>query len=243
MAYLLGASTTDVIDCGTLVPHAGTFSVFLRLALTSVNDTVLRRLLDFRQPTGRFFGNCQLEVVPAIGVNNGLQFAFSEDAGVGSFVNWVSVLTAGVIHTLVGTFDGTTLRIYADTDATPKGATVASFTPDQGAEQEFAIGGLAGFNNSADATIYEVAWFPSVVLTGAQAALLGGGGPMPVGFPLPAHYWPLTEDADDLYGGANGVVTGTTAGAVVGTSWFPLSSVDSSTLLLLLQRGGGGRFD
>jgi hypothetical protein len=165
------------------------------------------------------------------GVDNQEELSHSF-GGVFEQILWVSGFTAGSTHILVGTFGGTTFSLYADTDATAKATGTVSTPSDTDADQVFCIGNLAGLSHSADATLYEVGWWPGVTLTGAQAAILGGGGPA-TGVPLPTHYWPLISDAVALYGGVDGTVTGASVVAHAGTNWFPLAAARRRSLGLL----------
>lgn len=213
MAYLFGAVNADNIDCGTSVPGATTFSCFVRLKMTTANAFTHVPLARRVNPSGPL--NFQIYFTDAT-LPNQANFFFS---GNGSAATWLSGFTAGSIHTLVCTVDDAFLRIYADTDATAKATAVQTAFPDTSGTQHFVIGNTfpSGGNESADATIYEVGWWPGVVLTGAEAAGIGAGTPPAT---PPAHYWPLLTDANALFGGQHGTVTGATLVAHSGTNLY-----------------------
>ena len=118
----------------------------------------------------------------------------------------------------MGTYDGSAVRIYADTDSTQKASGVASATSDQQSDQTFCFGNLTTFSNGADCVIYEVGWWPCTVLTGAQAAKLGAANPS--GVPTPTNYWPLINSPNPLFGTVTGTVTGATVVAHAGNNVY-----------------------
>jgi len=216
VAYRFASGSSDIINCGTSVGHAATWSVAVRLKVAAAN-TNLRRIVAFEQPSGGFKANLFANF--STGTN---QLFVGHSVG-GNFFgpNWVTGWTAGSTHVFVVTYDGTTIRLYGDTDLTPKATDINGGTSDQDADQVFCIGNLASFSNGADSDIYEVAWFPGVVLGPTQAVSLGGGGQQPGWVAVPTYYWPLVSDANALYGGQNGTVTGATLQTHAGGSWFP----------------------
>ena len=234
-AYVFGSATSDIVDCGTTVTHASTWSVAARFTITTADGT-LRRLVMFTQPTGSQTSNALLQFQ---GGTNVVHAGVSRAGGTFVFADWTTGFTAGSTHTLVATCAGSggVVSIYADTDATAKAvsASLAS-NPDQDTDQAFCIGNLSTFSDSAHATIYEVGWWPGTVLTGAQAASLGTGGQMAFGFPQPTNYYSFDGNANDLFGGKHGTVTGATQTADAATSWFP-AALGGTTLA---QVGLGG---
>ncbi len=219
MAYLFGAANTDGIDCGTAVTTGATFSVFVRVKVTAAN-TVYRALATYANSTTGV--EYQMFLAFGAGTTNIVTFGFGA-AGTYPAATWTSGFTAGSTHTLVGTYDGANLRIYADTDATAKVTQATTLTPDS-TSIRFQIGQDQGFGNnkSADSTLYEVGWWPGTVLTGAQAAGMGAGTAPPTS---PSDYWPLVSDALAFTGGHNGTVTGASVVAHSGTNLYGAGAV------------------
>lgn len=218
MAYTFGAVNTDRIDCGTTLAKSSTFSVFVRFKLTA-SDTSTRMLATYQGTAQSVFYVFASGVLGAntisFGISTGSATAFPG-------IHWLSGFSAGVIHTVVVTYDGTgTFHIYADTDATQKtsfGSTGSgNGTPDTSADQRFYIGNQLGQTISAAGTIYEVGYWPGTVLTGAEAAAIGSGTPPAVN---PTNYWGLINDADAMIGGVNGTVTGASNVAHSGTNLY-----------------------
>lgn len=217
MAYLFGSATADIIDCGT-PGRANTFTVFSRFSPAAAS-TEFRILTAFRESTEVI--QMQLLFGGGIGVN---QITGTIDiGGVAKSIFWDSGFGVGVIHTVVFTYDGHFLRLYADTDSTPKAISAdLNGNPDQSLSQRFEIGNTAAAPTfSFHGTIYEIGWWPGTVLTGAQAAQLGAGNAS--GIPLPSNYWGLVSDASDLFGGQNGTVTGATLVPQAGTNLYSAS--------------------
>jgi hypothetical protein len=67
--------------------------------------------------------------------------------------------------------------------------------------------------------LYEVAYWPTTALTGAQCAALGAGNA--AGIPLPADYWGLVDNPADMFGGHDGTVTGATLATHIGPNLYP----------------------
>jgi hypothetical protein len=216
MAYFFGAGNNDVINMAG-IGSAPTFSVFARFALTqAVAASRCFAMIEDLSVYGLLFKT-------AASGSQRMAMAFTFSGGLSNVVRWDSGFTAGTIHTLAGTYDGATLSLYADVDATAKATVAETHTPILNGSQAFLIGNdLLSPGDSADATIYEIAWWPSTVLTGAQCAQLGGGDA--TGIPLPGNYWDLIADPGDLFGGHNGVVTGAIVAPHSGKNLWPLGS-------------------
>ena len=223
MAYLFGAANSDRIDCGTSVTTASTFSIFVRFKVTAAN-TVYRALATFANSTTGV--EYQMFLAFGAGTTNILTFGFGH-GGIYPALNWTSGFTAGSTHTLVGTYDGANLKLYADTDATPKATLAETNTPDT-TSIRFQIGQDMGYGNdkSADSTIYEVGWWPGTVLTGAQAAAIGAATAPVI---APTNYWPLVSDAVATFGGQNGTVTGASVVAHAGINLYGAGSAVTET--------------
>jgi hypothetical protein len=218
MAYSFGSVASDIIDMGTSVTHAPTFTLAVRFALTTSNNTEGRVLACYHDGTAP--QNVNLFTQTA-GGNEKLALLFSAAAGTdfSNLAAWESGgLTPGSIHTVMGVYDGALMSLFFDTDATAKATHVTSATPDQ-STQHFTVGNQFSGTNSAHGTIYEAAWWPGVVLTGALCAQLGGGDAS--NLPRPTNYWGLLGDATDTFGGKTGTVTGATSAAGSGVNWFP----------------------
>lgn len=221
MGYLFGAgAVSDVIDCGTAIVKASTFSLFIRFKPTSSNATT-RRLVEFRQPSAPFNAQAIIDFSP--GGSQEITATFSTSGSYHDLV-WSSGFSAGTVHVLVATYDGSTHKLYADTDATAKASVSASGTPDADADQKFHIGNVPTIAAGADATIYEVGWWPGTALTGAQAAQLGIGYDAAFIVPRPANHWRLIGHANDHVGGKNGTVTGATLVAHDARIFYPAAA-------------------
>ena len=217
MGYTFGAGTSNKIVCGTdVVTKASTWSLFVRLKVLSANTTT-RRICEYGQTSGGF--RAQFYSHFLVGTND-LRVGHSIGGGFNE-VGWVTGWSAGSIHSFVGVNNGTGIIIYADTDSTAKATNaLAGGNSDQDSGQVFTIGNLDTFSDGADCDIYEVAWFPSTVLTGAQAAQLGAGSP--VGVPLPRHSWGLINNPKAEFGGVHGTVTGASVVAHGVTNVYPV---------------------
>ena len=231
-AYLFGTGVTDNIDMGTSVTHAATYSAAIRFALTT-SSTETRMLVCFHDGTT----TDQFSIL-CFGGTDELHVSQTEASGATTHsATWTTGgLTAGTTHVVVATRNDSTgdLIIYGDTDATPKQTTASTPTPDQGGTQHFMVGNQPSGTISAHAKIFEVAYWAGTVLTPAQAAALGTGGQMAFGFPQPTDYYNFSGNANDLFGGKNGTVTGATQVADPATSWFPVAA---GTLLSTVGRG------
>src|SRR5258705_711984 len=161
MAYLFGAVNTDHIGVTGLTAWSSKVSVAARFRLAAVNSAD-RRLM-----------------VPGAGVpllfdfspvaTNSARLLYQDSASAYQAANWTSGFTAGSLHTLVGVIDLTlgsnNIKLYADTDATPKAQATSTLDPlDAGTAYD--LGGHAGDADSLDGTLYELAYWPSVALTG-----------------------------------------------------------------------------
>lgn len=205
MAYSFAAGSADRIDCGTGVAHATTWSIAVRLKVNAANTT-LRRLCYYSQTSGSFLSNFYSHFLN-VGTNE-LRIGGS---GAGIEAAWVTGWTAGTLHTYVGTYDGSSIRIWADTDSTPKAvAGGGSGVSDQQADQVFCFGNLTGQSNGADCVIYEVAWWPGTVLGAGRVVQFGAGFDADLISPRPTHHWRLIANPNDHAGGQNGTVTGAT---------------------------------
>lgn len=219
MAYLFGAGNTDVINCGTGVTKAGTWSIAVRVRVTQAisANRILATVRDVSLGVTAqlYFG--------AGASNNIAQLLFSS-GGVTAFPNvtWVSGFTAGSLHTLVGVFSGASLVIYADTDDVQKAAISDGTTPDQPAGASLCIGNEpGGSTNSADSTIYEVGWYPGVVLSGRDAAQFGAGFDLMCLRPRPANHYRLVRTGRDNIGSQHGTVTGATVVPHTARIYYP----------------------
>jgi hypothetical protein len=213
--YAFGTGVSDIIDMGTGVTHASMFSLAVRFAFADSNNTEGRLLAAYHD--GIAAQNVNLFTQTGAG-NEKIAFLFSTGAGSG-FANLIAWepggLTPESIHIVVATYDGATMKIYGDTDATPKATRSTTDTPDQGGTQHFTVGNQVGGTASAHAAIYEVGWWAGLALTGGQAATLGAR--LATGVPVPTHYWGFKGNANDLFGGQHGTVTG----ARSLSPWFP----------------------
>lgn len=224
MGYLFGATVTDNIACGTTVSRATTASsAAVRFKVTSAN-TSIRRLIRFVD-AGNTSINYNLGF--SSGATNQANFAFVRDAGGTASLSWTSGFTAGTIHTLVTTYDGATMSLYADTDASAKATVAETGVPFSTGTLSFGIGNAPGAisNTSADSTIYEVAWWPTTLLTGAQAAAFGAGfDATMLGATWPTNHWRLIGNPNDHIGLKHGTVTGATLAAHAVKLYLPGSA-------------------
>lgn len=235
-AYLFGAGQTHNIACGALT-KAASWSLAVRFAFTQANTVADRRLIYFSTDD---YSLAQCFLQTAVGGTNRL---YAGGTRGGSYITVLAPTPGSDLdtgnHVAVVTWDAAgNLSLYLDSNATPVNSTASGGNCDTTGTQSFMIGNIppAGTpTQSADATIYEVGWWPGTVLTGAQAAALGAGGQMNVGFPLPTDYYALDGNADDLYGGHNGTVTGASGVTDGAASWFPLPG--SSTAIQTMGRG------
>ena len=215
MAYLFGAANSDRINASGLPAWSTKFSMFIRLKMTA-SSTVQRELFDPQS------ANTFLDFSGG-GATDTLRIGYQDSASAFQLITWLTGWSAGAIHTAVATMDTTlgtnNLKLYADVDATPKAQLTTTLGP-LSAGGNATIGGDAT-TLSADCTIYEVAWWASLALTGAQSAQLGGG--TATGIPNPDDYWGFNLDTVDLFGGNNGTVTGATLVAHSGSNlWVPV---------------------
>jgi hypothetical protein len=219
MAYRFGAGGTDKIRTGTGIVLASTWSISARLTIAAANATD-RVIAAVAPPAGS--ATCQF-YFSSSGTNVLRLFMTTGGGTAFPLVDWTSGFTAGSHHVVVGTYDGSNLRLYADVDATAKATQAASGPPDQDAGTFVTLGNDSGATTaSLDGILYEVGWWPGVVLTGAQSALLGDRGrpygTEVTGVPTPTEYWGLITDANADIGGHHGTVTGAVR---VGHGWFP----------------------
>lgn len=222
MAYLFGAAATDNIAVSGFVPWTTKFSVAARFSLAQVNTA--QRALVYNNNNQFFFDFATS--------TNTVRLGWHASDGNFPLAAWTTGFTAGTTHTVIVVVDPSLsgvnrLKIYADGSATPKTWSSSgsepsmSFGPFSTSSDTLWLGGQAGQVFSLDGTLYEVAYWPDVALLAAQAAAIGTGGSMASTFPLPTEYWPLVSDANALYGGHNGTVTGATLFTHAGGSWFP----------------------
>jgi hypothetical protein len=240
-AYLFGAGNSNRIEVGTLnttgvLGVGGKCSLAIRFNVTSANAA--RRVLFYAGNAGGTIITCLLDFFT--GATNQIRVLnTSANGSLFPAVAWTSGFTAGSTHVVVVTYDGADWRIYADGDATAKATGHAFFDasytgPGDESTAGSAIGGLptgAGTNLSADSTIYEVAWYPGVVLTGAQAAAHANGTQMAATAFVPTNYWGFLGNANDIYAANNGTVTGASLVSGSGTNWFPAVSASAPTIL------------
>ena len=199
MGARFGTATTDALECGTAIAHGATFSLWVRFRPTLSNNStrVLVRLGDGSTVSAQIF----------LTTSNSVEANYTGQ-GVAS---WAGPLGAGTLHSALATYDGVAMRLYGDQDPVQKGAFVLTVTVPYSATTGVYIGnvekGVGAL--SAESTLYAVAWWANVVLTGAQSALLGAGvSPLRAGLPLPNNYWMLRQDARDSVGGAHGAIRG-----------------------------------
>jgi hypothetical protein len=215
MGYLFGSGNTDTIVCGKPTQNGGAYSAAARFSLASA-DPASKTLLAFRTAGTNILMQCLFGDGNAV-INNQMVWAVTVGGAVTSCV-WTTGFLANEIHTLVFTFDGTTMRLYADTDSTNKASQAVGGPLDTDAAQQFEIGNtFASPTVSFHGTIYEVGLWPGTVLTGAEAAAIGSGTPPATG---PTDYWPLVNDAVALFGGHDGTVTGATVVAHSGANLY-----------------------
>jgi len=226
MAYLFGSANTDCIDCGTAVTTAATFSAFIRFKVATA-DSTLRLPFGLRNAGGTRI-NLQIYFNSGTNVLNG---AVTVGAGTADgTAPWTSGFTAGTIHTVVVTVSGTAMALYADTDATPKVSATLVNVVDTDGTQDFSIGNLPGQTFSLNGTMYEVGWWAGTAVSAAEAAAMGSGTPPAT---QATHYWPLVSDANALFGGHNGTVTGATVVAHSGANLYAAAGGPSPLLTVL----------
>ena len=242
MGYSFGASqTTHKINCGTAVARATTSSsCAVRFKINAANSTfrVAVRFTDSGESNlnyGLRFNNA---------ATNQISFQFLRDGGGSAASTWTTGFGAGTTHTLVTTYDGANMRIYADTDATAKVTTAETGTPLTTGTLSFMLGNGHTASNSLDGTLYEVAWWPTTVLTGAQAAQFGAGFTADMLRPLPSNHWLLMDSISgvttDHIGAQHGTVTG--ASLVAHTPiYLPTTGIPFATAVSSFTVGTGIR--
>lgn len=226
-AYVFGTANTDKITATVTGATTWTLAARFALAASDASTRVVAAVTDVTTT------NTALILFQTSTQHVKLRFDYNSGAN-SRVVEWDTGFAATDIHTLVGTYNGSTLALYADTDATPKASNPYSDTPD--VTTTLAMGNAGAGSLSLAGTLYEVGWWEGTALSAAQAAALGAGGQMAYGFPAPTHYYPFDGNADDLVGGANGTVTGATLGADGATNWFPTSST-GDTRVQTMGRG------
>lgn len=241
MAYSFGSAVTHNIDCGASVARWTTAaSCAVRFTINAANTNV-RRLVRFVDSTNT---NSNIIFGFSSGATNQVSLAFVRDGGGTASATWTSGFGAGTTHTLVGTYDGANLRIYADTDATAKATVAETGTPFSTGTLNFGIGNSPGgtSSNSLDGTIYEVAWWPTTTLTGAQAAVFGDGfDATMLGATWPANHWRLIGDANDHIGLKHGTVTGASSVAHNVKLYLPTRPIGYAGAVSTFVAGIGGR--
>jgi len=220
MAYTLTDISTDRIAVGAPA-NANTFSFFARFILNADagGGGANRWLASFNNAA---ISQWQLALLFPAGTTNQLAFNITKAGGTSVGPAWTTGWTTPSTHTVVCTYNQTTLALYADGDATPKATTAETAAPDQGS-QTLTFGAIPTLSDAAPMTLYEAAWWPGTVLTGAQAAQLGSGSA--VGLPTPTDYWGFIGNAYDLFGGMHGTVSGATLIAGDGLNVYPLPPV------------------
>jgi hypothetical protein len=228
MAFSFGAANTDNIDAGTAITRdASKFSLFARFKL-AVGGSGARVIAGYRDAAGTNI-NVQLYA-------NGtaLQAALSQ-GGTATFVSWNAGIAENVEYRVALTWDVAvpTFRIYADGDTTAKAiATPSQIGADVGGTQSFYLGNLVGSSVSLHGTLYEVGWWAGTALDATQCGAITSGSVS--GVPDPTDYWPLVSDANALFGGHNGTVTGASVVAHSGSNLYgsPPSPIRRSLSLL-----------
>jgi hypothetical protein len=219
MAYHFAAATTDRIVANGPAAWTTKMSIFARWASANGSANTHRGIV--------FADSFFFDLPGGAGTasDNTVRIGYQDSASGFPLITWATNFITGAIHTIVAVIDTTlgsaNLKLYADTDATPK-------TPNSGTGNStlsplvsttaFAIGGDAT-TFSFDGNIYEVAYWPTTALTGAQCAALGAGNA--AGITLPTDYWPLVDSPTALYGGHNGTVTGATLATHIGPNLYP----------------------
>jgi hypothetical protein len=210
VGYSFGASqSTHKINCGTAVTRFGLASSWAaRFKINAANTTfrALTRFVDSGETNLNFgmrFNNS---------ATNQISFQFLRDGGGTAAATWTTGFGAGSTHTLVATYDGANMRIYADTDSAAKATVAETGTPLTTGTLSFMLGNGHTSSTSLDGTLYEIAWWPTTVLTGAQAAQFGAGFTADMLRPLPSNHWMLMDNISgttiDHIGNVVGTVTG-----------------------------------
>lgn len=168
--FLRGGPKPAIVTPALLTSVKGVFSVAARFLITSANATA--------RYVANFNGNLQNWTLNFdTGGTNRVSFGFDVSVGTAPRVTWTSGFAAGEIHTLVGTYDFTALKVYADADATPKATAAETRVPGSDTGNiDFMIGNFfEGASNSFDGVIYQLAYWPDAVLSGQDAARFGLG--------------------------------------------------------------------
>lgn len=225
MAYSFGAANTDKIVAGTgLTLWTNHCSVFVRFTINAANATK-RELLNYVTPGGAF--DWQLFFDFGTGATNQVTFGYRDTTPAYHIATWTSGFTAGSTHTLVGTIDTTlgsaNVKIYADTDATAKATQTGTVAPIAASAPQWWMGNHQDdTTDSLDGILYEVAYWPTTTLTGANAAALGAANA--AGITLPAYYWGFGSDAGDMFGSKPGTVTGAALTSHSGTNLYGIGA-------------------
>lgn len=216
MGLNFAASTTNRLDCGTNVPTS-TNRTFVCWINPNAANTANRAILEFSDASAAAehaylsFGS---------GGTNFVQWGFQSTLNNYLTATWTSGFTAGTWHLLVCTYDGATLKIYADSDATPKATLSTSEIPTTTAGEIFMIGNVpfSSNNRPADCIIGECAWFTSVLGSTDIASLASGVSPQNLTV-TPAAYWRMkgANYASNVIGNLSTGNTGTITGASVST--------------------------
>lgn len=139
---------------------------------------------------------------------NRLAFGF-RGPGDGDFpqAEWNSSFTAGSTHFVAGTYDGSNLRIYADTDSTAKATHATSGNPLTGGTPNVRIGNDIADGRVFDGSICEFAIW-NRALSGTECSILGKGFSSLFILNGLTAYLPLVRHTNDIIGKNNGTVTG-----------------------------------
>jgi hypothetical protein len=208
MGYSFGASANHKLNGGALTRATTASSAAFRFKINAANTAV--RTVGIYEDAGSSTWNYRLRF--STGTTNQITYMFSRDGGGNTtLLTWTTGFAAGTTHTIVTTYDGANMRIYADTDSTAKVSQAETGTPLTTGSLAFFMGGNAASGvNSLDGVMYETAWWPTTTLTGAQAAQFGAGFTADMLRPLPSNHWLLIGDAVDHIGGVAASVTGAT---------------------------------
>jgi hypothetical protein len=205
MGYSFSYISSDRVVAATAMPQATNRTVYARF-LWGGGGGAFSSVLTQQGTTG---GSPSYEMYLQMENTDNAAFGFARSGGGLAQVTWTSGWTSGVEHALIGTYDGSNLRIYADTDATAK-ATQAETDTAVSTDAHVIIGNdLVLGNFSFGDPIYEVARFNEVISQASRLAL--GAGFSPLCLPeKPVWYFDLIRGAQCRMTGITGTVTGAT---------------------------------
>jgi hypothetical protein len=227
MAYSFGSGNTNIISYATGL-NIG-FSAFSISAVIKPNsaNTANRQIVEL-------FGASGSDIwfmFDSSGTNR-VAFGFGLTGGTYPEVKWTSGFGAGTEHVLIAVYDGSTQRIYADTDATHKATNSASGNLISATATGDFIGNVnVGGTRSWDGTLAEVAIWDRALTEAERLAL--GNRFSPRFFPRGlVRYAPLIRASHDLAGGRAGTVTGATVvphPRVILPTWIKIPGKSAST--------------